>query len=74
MKVKDEIRARYGIPDDVSIETFDYFSISTSDLLNRIMELRTKLKDFSDSTLEESLEANVLGSMQSELERRIKER
>jgi len=70
----DEIRKKYGIPEDVPVRTFEYTSISTSSLLERIKELRRNLKEFSDTTLEESLEANELSALESELERRIRER
>ncbi len=74
MSAIDEIRKRYGIPKNIVVKTFDYISISTSDLLKRIEELRAELKEFSDATLEESLDINELSALESELERRIKER
>lgn len=74
MTAVDEIRKRYGIPKNIAIKTFDYTSISTSDLLEKVGELRAKLKEFSDTTLEESLDINELSALESELERRIRER
>ena len=69
-----EIRKRYGIPENVTVKTFDYTSVSTFDLLNRIEELRRKLKESSDTTLEESLDINELSALESELDRRIQEK
>ena len=74
MTTNDEIRRRYGIPEDVEIKIFDYTSISTSELLKRIEELRERLKKFDDTTLDESLDINELSALESELERRIRER
>lgn len=74
MTTVDEIRKRYGIPEDVEIRTFDYTSISTSELLKKIKELRERLKKYDDTTLSESLDVNELYALESELERRIRER
>lgn len=74
MTTVDEIRKRYGIPKNIAVKTFDYTSIPTPNLLKRIGELRAKMKEFSDATLEESLDINDLSALESELERRIKEK
>lgn len=73
MTTIDEVRKRYGIPKDIAVEAFDYTSIPTPDLLRRIDGLRAKIKEFSDTTFEESLDINELPALESELERRIKE-
>ncbi|MCL5318942.1 MAG: hypothetical protein M1503_11890 [Thaumarchaeota archaeon] len=74
MTTVDEIRKRYGIPKNISVKTFDYTSIPTPNLLRRINELRMKMMEFSDTTLEESLDINDLAALESELERRIEEK
>ncbi len=74
MTTMDEIRGRYGIPKDIAVKTLDYSTISTYELVKGIKELRERLREFSDSTLEESLDINELSALKSELERRIQER
>ena len=74
MTAVDEIRKKYGISGNIAVKTFDYATMSTSHLLERIEELRKRLKESSDTKLEESLDINELSAMESELERRIQER
>jgi len=74
MTAVDEIRKRYGIPENLEVRTFDYTTLSTSHLLERVEELRERLKESSDTALEESLDINELSAMESELKRRIQER
>jgi len=74
MTTVDEIKKRYGIPKNIAVKTFDYTSIPTPNLLKRIDDLRVKMKEFSDTTLKESLDINELAALESELERRIEEK
>ncbi len=70
MTALDETRDRYGISKDVTVKTFDYSAIPTSDLRSRIEELRAKVKESDDTTLEDSLDVNELHALESELKRR----
>jgi predicted transcriptional regulator len=72
--MNEAIRERYGIPKGVTVKTFDYSSIPTYDLLRRIEELRARVKESDDATLEDSLDINELFALESELERRVKDR
>ncbi|HEX9913884.1 MAG TPA: hypothetical protein VGB32_03110 [Candidatus Bathyarchaeia archaeon] len=73
MTALDETRARYGVSKDVAVKTFDYSSIPTCDLLRRVEELRARVKESDDVTLEDSLDVNELFALESELGRRVKD-
>ena len=39
----DEIKRRYGIPEEASVHTIDYSSMPTRDLIERIAELKRRV-------------------------------
>ena len=69
----DEIKRRYGIPEEASVHTIDYSSMPTRDLMERIAELKGRVGGFRDETLDEAIEVNELSSLEEELNRRTLE-
>ena len=66
----DEIKRRYGIPEEASVHTIDYSSMPTRDLIERIAELKRRVGGLKDETLNEAIEVNELSSLEEELNRR----
>jgi DNA-binding MarR family transcriptional regulator len=66
----EDLRKRYGIPQETKVHITDYSSIPTRDLLERISEHKRRILDFKDETLDEAIEVNELYAIEEELNRR----
>jgi predicted transcriptional regulator len=73
MKELNDIHKKYGIPDDVPITIFDYVSIPTPILVEKISKLKLRLEDNGDETMEDSFEINEYNTLKEELTRRNRE-
>ncbi len=66
----EELRKRYGIPQETKVHITEYSSIPTRDLLERISKNKKRIEDFKDETLNEAIEANEHNALEEELNRR----
>jgi hypothetical protein len=66
----EDLRKRYGIPQETKVHITDYSSIPTRDLMERISEHKRRILDFKDETLDEAIEVNELYALEEELNRR----
>jgi predicted transcriptional regulator len=73
MKELSDIHKKYGIPEDIPITVFDYASIPTPILIEKISKLKLRLGGNGDETMEDSLEINEYNALKEELNRRNRE-
>jgi predicted transcriptional regulator len=74
MKGLNDVHRKYGIPNDVPVAVFDYASIPTPTLVEKISKLKLRIEYNGDETIEDSLEINEYNALKEELLRRNRER